>query len=122
MKVIVAKYGWPLKSMVGGDGGTAAFLLAQHADRDPKFQRRCLDLMAKAPKGEVASQNLAYLTDRVLVNEGKKQLYGTQFWSVQGTMLPRPIEAEGELDQRRKAVGLSPMSEYRTHMEGPHDH
>lgn len=122
MKAIVARHGWPLRSMVGDDGAVAAWLLVQHADLDPEFQRRCLELMQAAPPGETNRQNVAYLTDRVLVNEGKKQLYGTQFWLVRGELVPRPIEAEAELDQRRKSVGLSSMNEYRTHMQGPHDH
>ena len=38
LKEIIARYGWPTKAMVGWDGADAAWLLAQHADRDPAFQ------------------------------------------------------------------------------------
>jgi hypothetical protein len=120
MKAIVADHGWPLKSMVGADGATAAWLLVQHADHDVKFQRHCLELMNAAPATETAPQDVAYLTDRVLVNEGKKQLFGTQFWVVDAKRVPRPIEDEAQLDQRREAAGLSPMSEYAAHMTGEH--
>ena len=82
LKGIVEQHAWPTNTLVGKDGASAAWLLVQHADADPKFQRRCLDLMAKLPKDEVSQSNLAYLTDRVLLAEGKKQLYGTQFTSV----------------------------------------
>ena len=71
-----------------------AWLLVQHADADVKFQRRCLDLMARLPKGEVSISNLAYLTDRVLLAEGKKQLYGTQFTSVDGKWQPGPSKTK----------------------------
>jgi Family of unknown function (DUF6624) len=65
--------------MVGGDGAHAAWLLARHADQDPAFQRRCLELLTQAvASGEAAKIELAYLTDRVLA-EGKPQEYGTQF-------------------------------------------
>jgi hypothetical protein len=46
LKTVVAKVGWPGRAMVGKDGAHAAWLLAQHADRDPVFQRSCLDLIA----------------------------------------------------------------------------
>lgn len=109
---VVEKHGWPTNTLVGKDGANAAWLLVQHADRDPKFQRRCLDLMAKLPAGEVSQSNLAYLTDRVLLAEGKKQRYGTQVTVVDGKWTPRPLEDEANVDKRRAAAGLSPLAEY----------
>jgi hypothetical protein len=114
---IVEKHGWPTISLVGKDGSNDAWLLAQHADRDPKFQRKCLDLMTKAPKEEVSQKNLAYLTDRVLLAEGKKQIYGTQFTSTNGKWEPRALEDPENVDKRRKEVGLPPLSEYVKMME-----
>ena len=123
LKEIVKKYGWPTNSMVGTEGALAAFLLAQHADADPAFQGRCLDLMKAAPEGEVSKNDLAYLTDRVLVNTGKKQLYGTQFMIVNGQRVPQPIADEANLDRRRAEAGMITMKEYREHMTGDaHDH
>lgn len=114
MKEIVSKYGWPGKSLVGDDGAQAAWLLVQHADLDPDFQKKCLALMKEAfKKGEVSGQNLAYLTDRVLVAEKKKQLYGTQFKTENGELVPSPIEDEANVDKRRKEAGLSTLAEYR---------
>ncbi|MFT3880393.1 MAG: hypothetical protein QM703_12120 [Gemmatales bacterium] len=111
-KTIIEKHGWPTFTMVGKDGGQSAWLLVQHADADPKFQRLCLDLMTKQPKTEVSLSNLAYLTDRVLLAEGKKQLYGTQFIRVEGKSQPRPIEDEQNVDKRRAEMGLSTLAEY----------
>jgi len=71
LKDVVAEVGWPGRSMVGQDGAHAAWLLAQHADCDPVFQRRCLDLITEAAKsGEASLTEVAYLTDRVLLAEG----------------------------------------------------
>ena len=98
--------------MVGKDGAFAVWLLVQHADLSPKFQRKCLDLMAKVPPDEISRSNFAYLTDRVLLAEGKKQLYGTQFTLTNGVCTLRPLEDEANVDKRRKDVGLPPLAEY----------
>jgi hypothetical protein len=47
MKRIVAERGWPGRSLVGDDGAQAAWLLVQHADHDPAFQRVAWSCWAK---------------------------------------------------------------------------
>lgn len=110
MKEIVATHGWPGTSLVGADGANGAWLLVQHADRDRAFQRQCLPLLEAAMKaGEVRPQDYAYLYDRVAVADDKPQRYGTQFRDGE----PFPIEDEAHVDERRKAVGLGTLAEYR---------
>ncbi len=114
MREIVDTYGWQMKSMVGAGGAHSAWLLVQHADRDVAFQRRCLTLMrALLEIDEVHRQDVAYLTDRVLCNEGKPQIYGTQFHLVSGNSQPRPIEDAENVDKRRLEIGLPTLEEYR---------
>lgn len=114
LREIVRQYGWPDKKLAGEDGAHAAWLLVQHADRDPEFQRQCLPLLQEAAaRGEVSKRDLAYLIDRVRVNSGQWQLYGTQaWWDSRGTARPRPIENEAEVDRRRAEMGLEPLAEY----------
>ncbi|MBS1533035.1 MAG: hypothetical protein JSU01_22230 [Bacteroidetes bacterium] len=59
-------------------------------------------------------ENYAYLTDRMLVNKGKKQLFGTQVRVNTKTKhtRPLPIQDSTNVDVRRKAVGLSPLKDY----------
>jgi tetratricopeptide (TPR) repeat protein len=117
MKEIIAQVGWPTKTLVSERGARAAWLLVQHADLDPAFQQECLALMEKAvAAGEASGADFAYLTDRVRVAEGKPQLYGTQFHTVDGQTVPRPIEDEANVDARRAAVGLGTMAEYTAQM------
>src|SRR5205085_1172028 len=79
--------GWPGKSLVGVDGANAAWLLVQHADQGRAFQKRCLPLLeAAVKKGEATGVQLAYLSDRVRVGAGEKQVYGTQFRTVDGKL------------------------------------
>jgi type 1 glutamine amidotransferase len=112
MKEIVDRYGWPGKTLVGTDGAHAAWLLVQHADTDRAFQERCLKLMKAAPRGEVDLADIAYLTDRVLVGQKRKQVYGTQLVGDRGVFKPQPIEDEANVDKRRAQVGLRLLAEY----------
>lgn len=117
LKDVIQKHGWPTRSQVGEDGADAAWLLAQHADADPKFQRDCLKRVTNLPKQEVSQSKMAYLTDRVLLAEGKKQLYGTQFNSVDGKWKVRPLEDPVNVDKRRAEVDLPPLAEYILQIE-----
>ena len=62
-------------------------------------------------------ENIAYLQDRVLVGEGKKQKYGTQTTEVDGAFRPSPIEDEEHVDERRKTLGMLPLAEYLKQVE-----
>ena len=73
--------------------------------------------MAKLPKHEVSLSKMAYLTDRVLLAEGKKQRYGTQFHSVDGKWQPRPIEDEANVDKRRLENGMMSLVDYAKLLE-----
>jgi len=110
LKAAVERYGWPGRSLVGVDGAHAAWLLAQHAQHD--FQRQCLRQMKECPAGEVAKIDLAYLADRVLLAEGKPQLYGTQIEVRDGRWQPRQVEDPENLDRRRQEIGLPPIAQY----------
>jgi hypothetical protein len=112
LRAIVTQFGWPGRSLVGQRGASAAWLLVQHADHDRPFQKQCLKLMQAAPDGEVSKQDLAFLIDRVLLAEGKKQRYGTQFKQTGRGVTPEPMEDEASVDVRRAKMGLSPIAEY----------
>jgi hypothetical protein len=62
--------------------------------------------------GEASGQDYAYLTDRVLTGQGKKQIYGTQLSVIEGIIDVQPIEDPANVDKRRKVVGLKSMREY----------
>lgn len=114
LKEIVAEHGWPTRDEVGEDGRSAIFLLVQHADRDPTFQRAALGPMREAYEaGDASGSDLALLTDRVRVAEGRSQLYGSQLYIEPGKPPAlRPIEDEASVDVRRAEMGLPPLSEY----------
>jgi hypothetical protein len=117
MKEIIREIGWPTASKVGSQGAEDAWLLAQHADHDPAFQEECLALMREVPEGEIERSHLALLEDRVRVNRGQPQIYGTQFYDdAEGNYCPRPIEDPEHLEDRRKVLGLGPFEEYKNRL------
>ncbi len=110
---IIEKSGWPGASQVGTDGAHAAWLLVQHADEAPDFQRRCLELLRKAAPGEVAQTDLAYLTDRVMIKDTGTQLYGTQVRRREdGTWEPLPLAEPDRVEKLRREAGMPPLAEY----------
>lgn len=110
---IIDEFGWPTRSLVGTDGATAAWVIAQHSDQDVEFQERALDLMREAVADDEAdSTELAYLEDRVATNRGEPQIYGTQIGCVDGEAVPGPIADEANVDERRADAGLQPLDEY----------
>jgi hypothetical protein len=114
---VVSARGWPGRTMAGEDGAAAAWLLAQHADRDPARQQAFLAaLRGAAGQGEASSSHLAYLEDRVRVNAGQPQLYGTQFTVTGRDFGPRPIEDPQRLDERHAEAGLEPFADYKARM------
>ncbi|RYU12045.1 DUF6624 domain-containing protein [Nocardioides iriomotensis] len=116
---IFDEHGWPGWALVGREGSTAAWVVAQHADLDPELQRRALDLLAEAVAADDASHgDLAYLTDRVAAAEGKEQTYGTQIRCDGAEAVPAtPIGDQAGVDERRAEAGLDPLRDYVAEME-----
>ena len=113
LRKVVDRVGWPGRMLVGADGAHAAWLIAQHADRHPEFQRRCLKLLERAVAcGEASRADLAHLTDRVLLARGEPQLYGTQVSArAEGFVAARLRDPE-RVDARRAAMGLAPIADH----------
>ncbi|WUI79218.1 hypothetical protein OHS81_11040 [Streptomyces sp. NBC_00400] len=111
---IMDEYGWPTAERVGADAARGAWLVAQHADRQLDVQRRALRLMEQAVEaGSASPRELAFLRDRTLVNEGRKQIYGTQIAGiVGGAPVPWPCEDPERMDVLRGEVGIEPFDEY----------
>jgi hypothetical protein len=114
LRAIIAEHGWPGRMLVGDEGAEAAWLIAQHADHQLDFQREALALLERAVNdGDAPASHLAYLTDRVRMNEGRPQLFGTQVADItKGVASPWPIEDEEHVDQRRANAGLEPLADY----------
>lgn len=123
LKGVLKRYGFPGYDLVGEKGSNNFWLMAQHCDKDVPFQQKVLKAMkAELPRHNADPKNYAYLTDRVLLNTGKKQLYGTQLQyrldSCQA--VPRPLQDSLAVNDRRKDIGLEPIEAYLNWMSQLH--
>jgi hypothetical protein len=100
---------------VGKKGSHNFWLIIQHSDQDPKFQDDVLQEMKKHIERKNADgTDYAYLIDRVNVNTGKLQMYGTQARRSHATdkvEILNLFEPEN-VNKRRAEVGLGTIEEY----------
>ncbi len=110
---IIDTIGYPTIEIVGEEASEAAWLIIQHSIGQPGFMKKCAKLLENAVKENKANpKNLAYLTDRIAVYEGKPQRYGTSFdWDENGELSPNPFDDLTKVNQRRKSIGLNSMEE-----------
>lgn len=114
LKLLLEIHGWPKISAFGEEAENDAWLLVQHADRDPDFQKRVLGILETLlPQNETNARNFAYLYDRVAGAENRQQRYGTQGRCVgPKDWDPHPLEEPERVDELRASVGLEPLAEY----------
>jgi hypothetical protein len=113
---LVTSKGLPTMAQVGEQGVLDAWLLAQHADRAPKFQAALLPAFEQRhAAGEFNASDLARFTDRILKAQGKPQRYGTQFppEEMRRKYFGLPDETSvREVDAHRRELGIMPLADY----------
>tara|TARA_R110002073_G_scaffold118918_2_gene258893 strand:+ start:28965 stop:29648 length:684 start_codon:yes stop_codon:yes gene_type:complete len=112
---IFNEIGYPTHSLVGQKASDAFWLLIQHADDDPALQERvAIAMKAAVLDDDAPADKFAMLTDRVRINTGRNQLFGSQVQFDLKTCraMPKPIEDPEHVDKRRAEVGLEPLWKY----------
>lgn len=110
---ILDSAGWLGPDEVGATASQALFLVLQHADTKPAIQAEYLPVMREAvAEGKARPDELAMLEDRVAVNHGRPQIYGSQIGWKDGKGYVKPMEDEEHVNERRVAVGLEPLEKY----------
>lgn len=106
LKKVIEEIGWPTIGKVGKTASYNAWLIVQHSP-ELTFQKKCLSLI-KPCFGDIDKRNYAYLKDRILITDGKEQIFGTQFKLEKktGKMLPYTVEDPANLTKRRKRFNL----------------
>lgn len=109
---ILGRRSWPSPDEVGDRASMAVFLVLQHADS--LVHATYVPLMREAVKrGAARPEDLALMEDRLLTEQGKPQLYGSQVrLDASGKAAFFPIADEPNVDKRRASVGLEPLEFY----------
>ena len=110
---IIDAHGWIGKSRIGAIANQTIWSVIQHAE--VKVQEKYLPLLKKSvEKGESERWHLAFLEDRVLMYNKKKQIYGTQATWDNDLKKNKiyPIEDVKNVNQRRLNLGLETIEEY----------
>lgn len=113
VKAILDKYGWLGADIISSQGNMTLFLVIQHADRATREQY--LPMMREAVKnGKAKGSSLALLEDRIALEQGKRQIYGSQIWRDKETLTyyVAPLDDPGNVDKRRAEVQLEPLADY----------
>lgn len=108
LKEIIARHGLPsgyeMDELV-----PAITQLVLHSS-DLAFQQQYLEMIPSA--GDLWSEVIDVITDRVLLRQGLPQRYGTHLYHEAGTLVPYPIEDLEKADQLREEVDEPPFTEY----------
>lgn len=112
IKSIVSEIGLPTITKVGKKASYNAWLLVQHS-RELQFQKEYLELLKQNEK-DINPANIAYLEDRILMYEGKPQIYGTQFVLNRETekVVLYTIRNAGAVNIRRAKYGMEKLEEH----------
>ncbi len=108
---LLDQYGWPTATEVTEYAAAGAALIINHTDYE--LRSKYFPMLEEAFRsGEAQPLRYAKMRDRLLVEEGKEQLYGTQIKFEELVKEPFPIKDPEYVDKRRAEIGLGPLSEY----------
>jgi hypothetical protein len=113
LKKIINKYGWLGYDEIGNDCNLILFNAIQKADL--QTQITYFPIVKAAVKNKRARLvHEIYLQDRIYLNQGRRQIYGSQVLLDPETekYFVLPLDEPENVDKRRAEVGLQPMADY----------
>ncbi|UCA60132.1 hypothetical protein KB553_01055 [Chryseobacterium rhizoplanae] len=122
-ELLYKKYGYLGFDKVGEKGETQFWAIVQHSDKSVDFQNRVLKSLKKeVRKNNASSENYALLYDRIKINNGEKQLFGTQVeYKKNGQAIPKKGLVDTiNIDKLRKKYNLDPLKKYLNLMTERH--
>ena len=116
IETIIAKYGYPGKSLVSEPTNRAAFLVIQHSD---KISNYLPIVKIAAEKKELPFRSYALMLDRYLMGKEEEQIYGSQGLEMGGISIIWPIKDPVNVNELRKKAGFSQtVEEYSKDLYG----
>ncbi|MGJ8683574.1 MAG: DUF6624 domain-containing protein [Nonlabens sp.] len=109
---VLEKCGMPTKESAGELGHSAIWLVIQHASAEKRKQYFPM-LLEAAENGLLEPQDVALMQDRMLMDDGKPQLYGSQvMMNDDGTYELYELQEPERVDARRKKMGMGELNDY----------
>ncbi len=122
-KKLYSKYGYLGYNEVGKENSSKFWITIQHADNDLNFQKEILKSLKKQiKKGNASKSNYAILEDRIAINSGQKQRFGTQVtYNKLGQAIPRNgLIDSANIEKLRAEYELPTFKEYYNEMTSMH--
>ena len=113
VKVILDKYGWPGKDIIGEQGNWTICNVIQHSDNEIRI--KYLPMMRQAVKEKKLHPRFLVRTeDRIATERGDLQIYGGQmkYYPETKSFNVWPVYDPVNIDKRRAEIGLEPISEF----------
>ncbi|RAK57601.1 DUF6624 domain-containing protein [Phenylobacterium deserti] len=108
---LIPQGGWITRAEYGENASRAAFHIIQHSNLE--LWRRFLPILEPlVASGEIRGQDYALMYDRLAMNEGRPQRFGSQFRCINGKNQLHPLEDAARVDQLRRSMGMGPLAEY----------
>jgi hypothetical protein len=109
-EIIRERGGWPVEGqkMIDREAACAAWMVVMHADNNMQWQCDVmLAMRTLVRQGKANAYEYAALYDRVQINMGKPQLYGTQFKAGANGLAMIPGVSASRMAAARASMGLS---------------
>lgn len=114
---ILKTCGFPTSQTAGEDGMQTVWSLLQDASKETRTTY--FPAVIEASKnGDLERQDVALMQDKLLMDYGKPQLYGSQVLrNDNGIFELYKLENPSGVDARRAIMGMTPLAEYLTHFK-----
>ncbi|MGW0569920.1 DUF6624 domain-containing protein [Streptomyces tauricus] len=117
LRGILDTHGWPGYELVGERASLAAWRIAMYCPTP--LQARAAELLERAARtGDADPLHFALLADRICLNRGEPQHFGTLYIPTRSGLLKLyPVKDPQRLDDRRHALGLEPHAAWAERLQ-----
>lgn len=120
IKKLTAELGWLDAARFGAETADVAFLIVQHSGDVPLEIAALAEIERDVNAGRISGQGFALLYDRLHLDLGGKQRYGTQAGMGSDGLMLLPLENPDDpekIEEWRRKAGMQPLVEYLATLE-----
>jgi hypothetical protein len=107
---IVSKCGWPKSAEINKFVVKVAAIILIHADSEYKMKFRPY-IEESHLNDDITGEIYALFIDKLMVQQDKSQIYGTQYNGIGGKQL-MPIDDPVNVNERRQTIGMPPLGAF----------